>query len=124
MESHASLRVLCADDNQETCDLLTMMLGRSGIEVKLASSPYDALRLAYNERFDLYMLDSHFYDKDGFELCRQLREFDQSTPILFFSGAAYDRDKEKAAAAGANAYIVKPDPSDVLVGTVLQLIND
>jgi two-component system alkaline phosphatase synthesis response regulator PhoP len=123
MESHLSPRVLCADDNQDLCELLVMLLGKSGIEVRLASNAYDALRLAHDESFDLYMLDSQFSDKDGFELCRQLREMDQSTPILFFSGAAYDRDKQKAAAAGANAYVVKPDPSGILVGTVLQLIN-
>jgi len=122
MESHASPRVLCADDDKDTCQLLSALLSRSGIEVRLANSADEALGLAQLERFDLYLLDSQFSDDDGFELCRRLREFDQHTPILFFAGAAYETDKRKAVAAGANAYIVKPDSGGVLVGTVLQLI--
>src|SRR6266850_5602244 len=111
MESHATPHVLCADDDKDTCQLLSILLGRSGIEVKSAHNAEEALRFAQAERFDLYLLDSEFSDDDGFELCRRLREFDQHTPILFFAGAAYDTDKRKAVAAGANAYIVKPDPA-------------
>lgn len=122
MDSHASPLVLCADDNEETTELLTMLLGRSGIEVRPANNAREALQLAHGERFDLYLLDSHFGDDDGYELCRRLRKLDQTTPIVFFSGAAYDRDKQKAAAAGANAYIVKPDAGGDLVGTVLGLL--
>jgi DNA-binding response OmpR family regulator len=55
------------------------------------------------------LLDSRLPDLDGFDLCRRMRDFDD-TPILFFSGAAYETDKKRGIEAGANAYVIKPDP--------------
>jgi two-component system OmpR family response regulator len=73
------------------------------------------------QSFDLYLLDGWLPQLDGFEFCRQLRKFDSKTPILFYSGAAYDADKQKGIAAGANAYVSKPDVEG-LIETVVALI--
>lgn len=48
---------------------------------------------------------------------------DSSTPILFYSGAGYDSDKQKGIAAGANAYLVKPDVES-LIETMSSLIAE
>ena len=58
----------------------------------------------------------------GIELCKELRGFDEKTPILFYSGAAYDEDKELAHDCGAQAYVTKPADGDVLAAEVLRLI--
>jgi DNA-binding response OmpR family regulator len=52
-----------------------------------------------------------------------MRDFDTHTPILFFSGAAYEADKKRGIEAGANAYVIKPDV-DGLVGSIRQLVSD
>ncbi len=52
-----------------------------------------------------------------------MRDFDPHTPILFFSGAAYEADKKRGIEAGANAYVIKPDV-DGLVGSIRQLVSD
>jgi DNA-binding response OmpR family regulator len=67
------------------------------------------------ERFDLYVLDASLPDLDGFELCRRMRAFDPDTPILFFSGSAYEADKKRGIEAGADAYVIKPDLDGLLV---------
>jgi DNA-binding response OmpR family regulator len=59
--------------------------------------------------FDLYILDGWLPRTDGFEFCRQLREFDADTPIVFYSGAGFETDRLNGMAAGADAYITKPD---------------
>ncbi len=46
------------------------------------------------------------------------------TPILFYSGAAYERDKQQAFAAGAQAYLVKPVDNDELIEEVSRVISD
>ena len=61
-------------------------------------------------------------DLDGFELCRRMRHLDPHTPILFFSGAAYETDRQRGIDAGANAYVVKPDVEGLL-GNVRQFVS-
>jgi two-component system response regulator MprA len=58
---------------------------------------------------------------DGYELCRRMRALNLRTPILFFSGAAYEADKKRGIEAGADAYLVKPDIAG-LVGSIARLV--
>lgn len=60
----------------------------------------------------------------GIELCKKLREFDATTPIIFYSGAAYESDKREAFASGAQAYLTKPTDTKTLIETVARLIAD
>jgi CheY-like chemotaxis protein len=109
MPSTPKLRVLCVDDDEDSREMLSALLRLSSIEAVAVGTAFEALSSIQSERFDLYLLDSHLPDVDGFELCRQMRDFDSDTPILFFSGAAYETDKQKGFEAGANAYVSKPD---------------
>jgi DNA-binding response OmpR family regulator len=116
-------RVLCVDDDPDACAMLCELLRLSGISCLCAVSAAEAWRMICVERFDLYLLDAWLPDLDGFEFCRQIRATDSITPILFYSGAAYDSDKKKGIAAGANAYLVKPEVEN-LVETISQLVAD
>ena len=115
-------RVLCVDDDEDSRDMLSTLLRFSRIETKAVATAAQALSVIQAERFDLYLLDSRLSDLDGFELCRRMRDFDPHTPILFFSGAAYEADKKKGIEAGANAYVTKPDLAS-LVGRITQFVS-
>jgi DNA-binding response OmpR family regulator len=56
-------------------------------------------------------------------LCRRLRAINRNTPILFFSGAAFEADKKKGIEAGANAYVIKPDLAG-LVSSIRQFASE
>jgi DNA-binding response OmpR family regulator len=58
--------------------------------VTATSSSKDALKLARENDFDLYILASWLADGSGIGLGQRLREFDRVTPIMFFSGAAHE----------------------------------
>lgn len=60
----------------------------------------------------------------GEELCKKIREFDSKTPILFYSGAAYDSDKKRAVDSGAQGYLVKPVAEDKLLAEVVRIIAE
>lgn len=122
MQSPIRPRVLYADDNEDSCLMLSTMLGFSSIETTSANTIDEALRLAQAERFDLYLLDSRFPEGSGLELCRKLREYNSSIPIVFYSGEAYEADKAKGFTAGADAYLVKPD-SDTVMPTIFRLLK-
>ena len=107
-------RVLCVDDDEDSREMLSLILEFSRIETKAVGTAAQALSSIQAERFDLYLLDARLPDLDGFELCRRMRDFDPHTPILFFSGAGYEADKKKGIEAGADAYVIKPDLDSLL----------
>lgn len=122
MLSNSRPRVLCVDDDEDSRVMLITLLRLALIEAKAVGTAAQALSLIQTERFDLYLLDAWLPGLDGFELCRRMRAFDPHTPILFFSGAAYEADKKRGIEAGADAYVIKPDV-DGLVGSITQLVS-
>ena len=122
MQSLTRPRVLYADDNEDACLMLSTLLGLSNIETKSANTIDEALKLAQAERFDLYLLDTRFPEGSGLDLCRQLRKFNSRMPIVFYSGDAYEAEKSKGLAAGADAYLVKPN-TDTVTPTIFQLLK-
>jgi DNA-binding response OmpR family regulator len=117
------VRILCTEDDSDTRDLLRFSLELEGFQVTCAEDGEQAIVLARSNIFDLYILDHWMPDIPGDVLCRRLREFDVTTPILFYSGAAYEKDIARAMAAGAQGYIVKPADPDVLVSEIFRLIS-
>jgi DNA-binding response OmpR family regulator len=115
-------RILYADDNEDSCALVNVMCQSSNIEVVTINTIAEAWQMAQSERFDLFLLDSKFPDGDGLELCRRLREYDSHTPILIYSGKAFEADKINGLAAGANDYLTKPYLGDLCV-TIRQNIE-
>jgi two-component system KDP operon response regulator KdpE len=122
MKFFNSHRVLYAEDNEDSRDMVRIMCEFSGIEIITAKTVAEAWRMAQSEHFDLYLLDSRFPDGDGLELCRRLREYAPLTPILVYSANAYKTDVQNALAAGANAYLTKPYLDD-LAATIRQTIE-
>ena len=115
-------RILCVDDNEDTCFMLTALLGQYEYEAITADSIGNALRLAENDQFDLYILDKRFEHGSGIDLCRTIREIDPATPILFYSGDAHYSDREEALKAGAQEYVAKPD-IDKLLEAIQRLLQ-
>jgi DNA-binding response OmpR family regulator len=101
-------QILYIEDHDDTRDLVALVLADSNCRVTTTSSSKEFLNLASQQHFDLYLLDSWLPDGSGIELCKQLREFDNETPIMFLSAAAYETDKQAAMNSGAQRYLVKP----------------
>jgi two-component system OmpR family response regulator len=116
-------RVLCAEPHEDTCRLVTVLLERQGHEVVSAGTLAECVRLAGGGGFDLYMLDDDYIDGTAIQLCKRLREVTPGTPILFFSAAAFARDREMALEAGASAYLTKPDDLFEIVNTVNSILS-
>ena len=121
MPGKTSYRLLCVDDDQDSAEMVSLLLQSYGVEVTCAQSVSEAWLKIRAERFDLLMLDVWMPRVSGFEFSRQLRDSGCTMPILFYSGAAGEPYKQNAFAAGGNAYVTKPDIQG-LVETVLTLI--
>ena len=123
MQLH-SPRVLYVEDHEDTRELVTLLLTQKGFEVVTGDSIESGIALAIGGNFDLYLLDSWLPDGSGLELCQLIRQFDKTTPILFYSAAAYASDRELALESGAQAYMIKPSQPSDLCRLVSELIED
>ena len=102
-----ALSVLLVDDNQDTRDMLGLLFEEWGYSATLVSNATEGLKQLLARGFDIIILDNWLPDLDGVELCRQIREFNRHTPIIFFSAATMGSEDRAALAAGANAYLNK-----------------
>jgi DNA-binding response OmpR family regulator len=108
-------RILFVEDDRDSRDVTYLFLISQGFEVICAADASEVLKIATEQKFDAYLLDNWLPEVAGPELCRQLREFDPVTPVIFYSAAAYASDKQNAFEAGARCYLVKPaDPEDLV----------
>jgi DNA-binding response OmpR family regulator len=117
-------QILYTEDDPDTRELVSLVLTLNDCKVTLADRDEAALLLARTNQFDLYLIDNWIPGGSGIDLCKKLREFDSGTPILFYSGAAYESDKQEAFASGAQGYLTKPVDNDELVEEVFRLIAE
>jgi two-component system response regulator VicR len=116
-------RVMCIDDHEDTSEMLKLLLSQEDYEVVIAPSCEAALKLIKTQDVDLYVLDSNLPDGSGLELCQRLTTETPGVPCILYSGDAYDIHRSEALAAGADAYVAKPD-IDGLIESVRQLLTD
>lgn len=121
--SQPRCRVLCIDDHEDTSEMMQLILSQEDYEVVTALSVNQAVQLATASEFDLYVLDRHLPDGSGLELCQKLSQITPGVPCIFYSGDAYDIHRSEALAAGAEAYVAKPD-IDGLIESVRQLLAE
>ena len=106
METAPKRRILCVDDSRDTCEAIAIIL--SDYVVTPAYTKVEALQRTSTERFDLLLLDHYLPDGTGLDLCKEIRERDPITPILFFT-ATTKVPPEEFFAAGGQAVITKPE---------------
>jgi DNA-binding response OmpR family regulator len=110
----ARQRILCVEDHQDTRSMLTNVLEHEGYFVIAAEDATQGLAVAQTWPFDLLIIDIWLPDENGHELCRRVREFDQYTPIIVYSGAARESDEQEAVTSEADAFVAKPDVNKLL----------
>lgn len=114
-------RVLCVDDHRDTSDMLQMLLSEENYVVDTAATMEEACRMAAKTEYDLYVLDKRLPDGTGIELCARLTEITPAVPCIFYTGDAYEIHRREAFAAGAAAFVAKPD-IEGLIDAVHQLL--
>lgn len=112
----ARLRVLVADDDPIVRLLVVAVLAELGFETEVASDGANAWRMYEEWHPDLVVLDVEMPDIDGLEVCRRIRELDDSreTFVLFLTGRDRPEMLEMVLDAGGDEFIAKPTtPEDL-----------
>ena len=115
-------RILVIDDEPQIRRALRAGLERNGFQVLLAAGGEEGLDTAAEHPPDLVILDLAMPGIDGFEVCRQLREWTQA-PIIVLSVREGERDKIEALTLGADDYLTKPFSLDELVARIKAILR-
>lgn len=90
--------------------------------VDVAADGQTGLEKAYENNYDLLLLDVMLPELDGFSICREIRR-ESDVPIMFITARANEADMLNGYALGCDDYVVKPFPLPVLYGKVNALIK-
>ncbi len=110
--------ILCIEDEPEMIDLIRLILGRRGFEVKGATGGVEGLKMIRDEHPDLVLLDLMMPDMDGWEVYQQIKadEKTKNIPVIVVTAKAQSIDKVLGLhIAKVDDYIAKPfSPQDLL----------
>ncbi|WP_368155355.1 ATP-binding protein [Alistipes onderdonkii] len=99
--------LLVAEDTDSNFLLVSLMF-RKEFDIVRAVNGEEAVRICREMNPAAILMDIKMPVMDGFEAMRRIRAFDPAVPIVAVTAFAYDRDRQKAFAAGANGYVAKP----------------
>ena len=117
--------ILIADDNQDITDILSTYVENEGFIPVIAKDGAEAITLFDRHKPVLVLLDVMMPKKDGYQVCRELRE-KSDVPILIITARGEDFERIMGFDIGADDYIVKPfSPSEVMarIRAILRRIN-
>lgn len=100
-------RVLVVDDEKLIVKGIRFSLEQDDMKVDCAYDGEEALKFARENTYDMILLDIMLPKLDGFEVCRQIREF-SDVPIIMLTAKGDDMDKILGLDYGADDYITKP----------------
>jgi DNA-binding response OmpR family regulator len=116
-------RILYVEDHDDTREMVALMLADSPCDVTAVETYAEALAAAKQEGFDLYILDNWLPDGLGIALCREIRSFDPTSPIIFCSGFDDDGHRQMATLAGASTLVTKPFDVSELITAIESLMR-
>jgi len=102
-----SHKILVIDDEPNICELLKLYLSKDDNEVIIAPGGPEGIAMFKVYEPDLVLLDIMMPKKDGWQVCREIREI-SSKPIIMISAKTEDFDKVLGLELGADDFIVKP----------------
>lgn len=110
-------KILVVDDEEAIVEFISSNLKKENFQVIKAYSGEEALEKVQSDPPDLVLLDVMLPEKDGFEVCKELREF-TSVPIIMLTARDEDMDKIIGLEMGADDYVVKPFNPKELVARI------
>jgi DNA-binding response OmpR family regulator len=115
-------RVLVIDDEADVRSLVHELLADHGYRVEEARDGAEGLRVLYDKRPDVVLLDLSMPRMDGWQALERIREV-SDVPVLILSSRAGDLEKVRGLRSGADDYVIKPFGGEELVARVEALLR-
>lgn len=117
------MRILLVEDEEGLVLTLSDRLRSEGFDVVAATDGKSGYEVAVGEQFDLFILDVMLPKKNGYDICRDLRQKGISTPILMLTAKSETIDKVLGLKLGADDYLTKPFEMMELLARVEALLR-
>jgi len=123
------IRVLVLEDEQDTRDLLGIVLGAHGATTMLTSNVYQALQAMQTQQpIDVVIADIGMPDYNGYAFIAALRKEQRAevrnTPLIVLTAYSTPADRDTALISGFNEYLAKPFDPRVLISTIKRLYDE
>jgi DNA-binding response OmpR family regulator len=109
-ETHKYLRmkVLLIEDDLTLSNNISRALSAENLNTECVYDGAMAERMLKNHQFDCVIMDINLPHKNGFELCKEFREHNTTTPVIMLTAFGELEDKVKGFECGADDYLTKP----------------
>ncbi|MEG1180535.1 MAG: response regulator transcription factor [Oscillospiraceae bacterium] len=118
----SDIKILVVDDEKNICELLRLYLEKEGYTVLMAHNGADAISIVREKSPSLVLLDIMMPVIDGWEVCRQIREFSK-IPVIMLTAKGETFDKIMGLDLGADDYIVKPFDTKEVVARIKAVLR-
>ena len=102
------MNILVLDDEKEIADLVEVYLKNENYDVYKFYRAEDAINCIDTQRLDMAILDIMIQGKNGFQICKYIRDKGLKFPVIMLTAKIEDNDKIKGLTIGADDYITKP----------------
>ena len=118
-------KILAVDDEPNILLSLEYILEQEGYDVYVARDGDEALEMAERVSPDLVLLDVAMPRKDGYEVCRELRQHValDAVKVLMLTAKGQPLERKKGLEVGADVYITKPFAADELLQKIRSALN-
>jgi DNA-binding response OmpR family regulator len=110
-------KIVVIDDEDDTCDVLTLLLEGAGYKVTVAYSGQEGLEAVHDSQPDLVLLDIMMPGMNGWQVCRHLLEI-TNAPIIMLTVLCEPEEITRGLQAGADDYVTKPWSNQELLARV------
>lgn len=101
-------QILLVEDDESLGFLIKDALDANGWNVNLYANGEKGLTAFHNNQFDLCILDIMLPHRDGFDLAKEIRKYNQGIPIIFLTAKSQTEDRIRGFQLGADDYVCKP----------------
>ena len=115
-------KVLIIEDEDKIRKIIKTFLEKKSFKIVEVADGKDAIDSFLTEKTDLVILDVMLPHKNGFEICKEIREFG-NTPVLMLTAKTQDNDEINSFQLGADDFLRKPFSLEVLLVRVNKLLN-
>jgi DNA-binding response OmpR family regulator len=117
------VRILIVEDNPKMATAIQRGLRDHGYAPDVSHTGFDGEDMAVTERYDLILLDLMLPDRDGVDVCRNLRRRCVDTPIIMLTALSGTENKVAGLDAGADDYITKPFEFEELLARIRAMLR-